>query len=92
MAKQQILSLDKFLANAHELVDQLDATQSHFILIKEENAVAVVQSVKEHQKLLDALLMLKLITQGEHNIRTGKVSKQKKVFKKLRQRLESKVE
>ncbi|NUO81124.1 type II toxin-antitoxin system Phd/YefM family antitoxin [candidate division KSB1 bacterium] len=90
MPASQILSLDKFLSNAHELVTLLDASQSHFILTKEDNAVAVVQGVKEHQKLLDALLMLKLIVQGEKDIQSGRVSKQEKFFKRLRQRLESK--
>ncbi len=83
MPNPQILSLDKFLANAHELVGQLDSTPGHFILTKEESAVAVVQGVKEHQKLLDALMMLKLIVQGEKDMQAGKVSKQQKVFKRL---------
>lgn len=90
MSVSQVLSLEKFLANANELVTQLDTSQSHFILTKEDNAVAVVQSIKEHQKLLDALLMLKLIAQGERDIQSGKVSKQEKVFKRLHRRLESK--
>jgi hypothetical protein len=90
MSPSQVLSLDKFLGNAHELVSQLEASQSHFILTKEDNAVAVVQGMKEHQKLLDALMMLKLIVQGERDVRAGKVSKQEKVFKRLGRRLESK--
>ncbi len=90
MSTAQVLSLDKFVDNAHELVAQLDASQGHFILTKEDNAVAVVQGVKEHQKLLDALMMLKLIVQGEKDIQAGKVSKQEKVFKRLQQRLERK--
>jgi len=47
-----VISLDKFLAHAHEFVDQLDATQGPFVLVKEERPVAVIQSAKEHQKLL----------------------------------------
>lgn len=90
MASQQILSLDKFLAHAHEFVEQLDTTQGHFVLVKEESAVAVIQSAREHQKLLDALMMLKLIVQGEKDIQVGKVHEQSKVFKRLNQRLGAK--
>lgn len=92
MQDSQILSLDKFLANAHEWVDQLNAASGRVILTKNDNAVAVVQSIKEHQRLLDALMMLKLIVQSEKDIQAGNVRKQKQVFKKLHQRLESKIE
>lgn len=59
------------------------ATPTVVLAAKNDNAVAVVQSIKEHQRLLDALMMLKLIVQSEKDIQAGNVCKQKQIFKKL---------
>lgn len=89
MQNEQIVSIDQFLANANDLIEQLHTTRSRLILTKEGSAVAVVQDMREYRKLLDALSMLKLMAQGEKDIQAGRVKKQEEVFSSLMERLES---
>lgn len=90
MDNEQILSLDSFLSNANELIEQLNATHNRLILTKDGDAVAVLQNPHEYRKLRDALSMLKLMVQGENDIQAGKMKKQSEVMKNLKTRLESK--
>ncbi len=90
MQNEEILSLDNFLANADDFIEQLSATRKHLVLTRDGNAVAVVQDIGEYRKLLDALSMLKLMAQGEKDIQAGRTRKQEDVFKGLKERLESK--
>lgn len=83
MQNEQVLSLDAFIANTGDFIDQLNKTRDSIILAENGNAVAVLQDVSEYRKLLDALSMLKLMVQGEKDIQTGRVKRQKDVFKNL---------
>lgn len=78
--------------NATELIDELNTTYTPLILIQNDTPVAVVQNVKEYQKLLNALCMLKLMVQGEKDIQEGKGRKQADVFADINRMLESKSE
>lgn len=71
----QIVSLEKFLVNAHELVDQLSGALGRVILTRHNNTIAGVQSSKEHQRWREALL-LKRIVQSEKRIPVANVREQ----------------
>jgi PHD/YefM family antitoxin component YafN of YafNO toxin-antitoxin module len=91
MQIEKIISLDKFVANANELLDNLSSTHSPLILTKDDSAVAVIQNVHDYKKLLNALFMLKLMVQGEKEIQNGQGIGQDKVFAEIDRILESKV-
>ena len=59
---------------------------------QDDAAVAIVQDITQYHKLLNALLLLKLMAQGERDIQENNVCKQSKVFEEIDKILESKVE
>lgn len=91
MEAKQIISLDKFVSNAHKLVEDIRIAQSALILTQDDSPVAVVQDIQQYQKLLKAVYMLKLMAQGEKDIREGKERDQADVFEKMNHLLESKI-
>jgi PHD/YefM family antitoxin component YafN of YafNO toxin-antitoxin module len=92
MRSEQLISIGKFTDNVGEFIDELNTTHTPLILIQNDAPVAVVQNVKEYQKLLNALCMLKLMIQGEKDIQEGKGRKQADVFTDINRTLELKSE
>jgi len=79
MQNEQIISLEKFITDADNFVKNLNTTHKPIILTQNDSAVAVLQDIKDHRKLLNALYMLKLMVQGERDIQQGKGYKQSEV-------------
>ena len=84
---ESILSLSEFKADASRLLDKLRAEPTTLVLTQNGRARAVVEDYEQHQARQRALLMLKLMVQGEHDIEDGRVVPQKEVFADLRRRL-----
>lgn len=91
MQNEQIMSLDKFIANANELLDNLRSSNTNIILTKNDSAVAVIQNVNDYRKLQNAIYMLKLMVQGEKEIQSGQGIEQQDVFHEINRLLEPKV-
>lgn len=92
MQADQIISLEEFVTDADSIIKNLNTSHKPLILTKDDSAVAVLQNIKEHRKLLNALYMLKLMVQGERDIQQGKGQKQSEVFEEIDRMLESKIE
>lgn len=82
-----IISLSDFKANAARILEHLRSTDETVVLTQNGSASAVVQDYESFQRTKDALLMLKLLVQGESDIRTGRTTPQDRVFVELRGRL-----
>ncbi len=91
MQADQIISLENFVTNADSIIKNLNASDKSFVLTKDDSAVAVLQNIKEHRKILNALYMLKLMVQSERDIQQGKGQKQSEVFEGIDRMLESKI-
>lgn len=92
MQREEILSIDEFVAHADELVESLNVSADKLILTKNGSGIAVIQSWQEYHKLQNALLMLKIIAQAEKEIREGQGREQSLVFSNLNHSLDSRNE
>jgi len=84
---QSILSLSEFKADASRLLDKVRDEPGTLVLTQNGRARAVVEDYERYQAREQALLMLKLMAQGERDAADGRILPQKQVFDDLRQRL-----
>ena len=84
---ESILSISDFKADASRLLDQIRDEPSRIVLTQNGRARAVVEDYAAYQRREQALLMLKLMAQGEDDARQGRLTDQAEVFAAVRQRL-----
>ncbi|HLF11095.1 MAG TPA: type II toxin-antitoxin system Phd/YefM family antitoxin [Gammaproteobacteria bacterium] len=85
-----IVSLSEFRARAAEMLDEIKSTRRGIVLTQNGAASAIVQDYESFQRLQESLAMLKLMIQGEADIRANRTVPQSKVFSSLRAELERK--
>jgi len=67
-------------ANAAALLDQINDTRRPVIITQNGEPKAVLQDPESYEQMRNALGLLKLIAQGEEEVRQGKVREQREVF------------
>ena len=82
-----IVSLSEFKAKATQMLAEMKSSEQVVVLTQRGAASAVVQDFEAHQRLQDALLMLKLMVQGEMDISSGRTTPQDAVFRDVRAQL-----
>ena len=75
-----VVSLSEFKARAAQLLAQMKTGDQTIIVTQNGTATAVVQDYEAHQRVQEALLMLKLVVQGEADISAGRMVAQGRVF------------
>lgn len=83
-----IISVTEFKANAAQILAEIKVREHTVVLTQNGRATTVVQDYEAHQRLQDAMLMLKLLSQGEADIAAGRTRPQREVFAELRARLD----
>jgi prevent-host-death family protein len=68
-------------AKAADLLKQIDETHRPVIITQNGEPRAVLQDPKSYENMRTAIGLLKLISQGEGDIRNGRVKSQEDVFK-----------
>lgn len=84
---QSILSLSEFKADASRLLNKVRDEPGTLVLTQNGRARAVVEDFEQYQARERALLMLKLMAQGERDVADGRLLAQEQVFEDLRRRL-----
>ncbi len=84
---ESILSLSEFKADASRLLDKIRMEPTTLVLTQNGRARAVVEDYEQHQERQRALVMLKLMVQGERDVEGGRVVPQEQVFADLGRRL-----
>ena len=74
-------------ANAADLLEQINETHRPVIITQNGEPKAVLQDPQSYENMRKALGMLKLISQGEEDIKKGKATSQEKVFDRLENKL-----
>ncbi len=74
-------------ANAADLLEQINESHRPVIITQNGEPKAVLQDPHSYDAMRKALGMLKLISQGEEDIKRGRATSQEKVFEKLRKTL-----
>ncbi len=77
-------------ANAADLLEQINETHRPVIITQNGEPKAVLQDPQSYENMRNALGMLKLISQGEEDIKKGKATSQEQVFKQLEDILRAK--
>ncbi len=76
-------------ANAASLLDQINNTRRPVIITQNGEPKAVLQDPKSYEEMRNALGLLKLLAQGEEDVRSGRVTGQDAVFTRLEKQLNS---
>jgi PHD/YefM family antitoxin component YafN of YafNO toxin-antitoxin module len=84
---QSVISLSEFKSDASRLLRDMQERSETLVLTQNGRARAVVEDYDAYRRREDALLMLKLLVQGEDDIQRGRLTSQGEVFSNLRQRL-----
>ncbi|MBK5930809.1 type II toxin-antitoxin system Phd/YefM family antitoxin [Halochromatium salexigens] len=86
---EDVLSLSQFKAEATRLLDQARDQSATLVLTQNGRARAVVQDYAQYQARERAMLILKLMAEGERDVSAGETAPQADVFAALRTRLQT---
>jgi prevent-host-death family protein len=78
-------------ANAADLLKQINETRRPVIITQNGEPRAVLQEPQRYENMRNAIGLLKLIAQGEEDIRNGRVIAQEDVFKNFENSLNEKI-
>ena len=79
-----VVSLSEFKARAAQMLAEMKATEREVVLTQRGAASAVVQDFDAYERQRNALLMLKLMVQGEADIQAGRTTPQDQVFAEIK--------
>jgi prevent-host-death family protein len=80
---QDIKSVSYLKSRAAELLKQINETHRPVIITQNGEPRAILQDPKSYEDMRNAIGILKLISQGEEEIRDGKSKSQQQVFENI---------
>lgn len=86
-----IKSITYLKSKAADLLNQINQTHRPVIITQNGEPRAVLQDPKSYEDMRNAIALLKLISQGENDLRNGHVKAQEKVFKDIENSLKAKL-
>jgi prevent-host-death family protein len=86
-----IKSVTYLKSRAADLLNQINETHRPVIITQNGDARAVLQDPISYENMRNAIGILKLISQGEADIRSGKVESQEDVFNSIEIKLKEKL-
>jgi prevent-host-death family protein len=78
-------------ARAPELLKQINETHRPVLITQNGEPKAVLQDPQSYENMRNAIGILKLLSQGEENIKKGKLKSQDQVFSKIESILKDKI-
>lgn len=88
---RDIKSVTYLKSKAAELLNQINKTHRPVIITQNGEPRAVLQDPKSYEDMRNAIGILKLVSQGEGDIRNGKTKSQEDVFKDIEITLKEKL-
>ncbi len=88
--KEDIRPITYLKSKAADLLKQVNETHRPVIITQNGEPRAVLQDPKSYESMRNALGLLKLISQGEEDIRKGKVRPQDEVFSRIEKAMSKK--
>lgn len=82
-----VVSLSEFKARASQFLERIHASGEEIVLTQNGSATAVVQDYETYQNLKDGLALMKLMVQGESDVKAGRLVPQSRVFADVKERL-----
>ena len=88
---KDIKSVTYLKAKAADLLEQINNTHRPVIITQNGEPKAVLQDPQSYENMRNTIGLLKLISQGEKNIKSGKVKTQTEVFDNIEKKLKEKI-
>jgi len=88
---KDIKSVTCLKARAADLLEQINYTHRPVIITQNGEPRAILQDPQTYENMRNTIGLLKLISQGEKNIKSGKVKTQNEVFDKIERTLKEKI-
>lgn len=85
--KNLVVSLSEFKARASQFLERIHASGEEIVLTQNGSATAIVQDYETYQNLKDGLAFMKLMVQGESDVKAGRLVHQSRVFADVKERL-----
>jgi prevent-host-death family protein len=86
-----IKSVTYLKSKAADLLNQINKTHRPVIITQNGEPRAVLQDPKSYENMRNAIGILKLVSQGESDIKDGRVRSQEEVFKDIENSLKEKL-
>jgi len=84
---KDIKSVTYLKSKAADILKQINETHRPIIITQNSEPKAVLQDPQSYENMRNAIGILKLVSQGEEDIKKGKVKSQDKVFEKIEKML-----
>ena len=88
---QDIKPVTYLKSRAADLLNQINETHRPVVITQNGEPRAVLQDPESYQNMRNAIGILKLISQGEDEIRSGKLKSQQRVFEDIEDMLKDKL-
>ena len=85
--REDIRPVTYLKSRAADLLDQLNKTHRPVVITQNGEARAVIQDPESYEQTKTAIGMLKLLVQGEEDVRSGKTFTQDEMFERLAEQL-----
>ncbi len=87
--REDIRPVTYLKSRAADLLKQLNETRRPVIITQNGEPRAVLQDPESYERMKSAIGLMKLLAQGEEDLRLGKTYEQDQVFRRLAARLEA---
>jgi prevent-host-death family protein len=87
--REDIRPITYLKSRAADLLAQLNETHRPVIITQNGEPRAVIQDPESFERMKTAIGLMKLLVQGEEDVRLGKTYEQEEVFQRLGKRLEA---
>lgn len=84
---KDIKSVTYLKSRAADLLEQINDTHRPIIITQNGEPRAILQDPQTYEHMRNTIGLLKLISQGEKNIKSGKVKTQREVFDNIEKKL-----
>ena len=85
--REDIRPVTYLKSRAADLLDQLNKTHRPVVITQNGEARAVIQDAESYERTKTAIGLLKLLVQGEEDIRSGKIYDQDEMFDRIARKL-----
>ena len=84
---EDIRPITDLKAHAAQLLDQVKETRRPVVITRNGKPAGILQDVESYEEVRKALGLLKLIAQGQEDVRAGRTTPQDVVFSRIHRRL-----
>ena len=89
-SKEDIKPISYIKSHAADVLNQVNKTHRPLYVTQNGEAKAVLLDTESYEKMTDALAIMKIVSQGEKDVREGKVIRQEDFFSLMDKKLANK--